>query len=330
MGKKGGRSGKRRTVYAVLVVCIAMAALAVIAYIIHMESRKDAERLAPGEKGKVLSKRPEVPKQPLPDRKIVTQEPEGTTGRQRKAEERPGETKRVAIIIDDIGYDLSHVRELLKIEAPVTFAIFPLGPHSLEAANILHRNGRQILLHLPMEPRQYPRIKVDKGALLMSMDSDAIKKQFDRDLQAVPHIAGVNNHMGSRFMEDPVKLAVVMQVVKDRGLFFIDSRTTPLSKGREVAAQIGVPFAARKVFMDNDKSYEETRKSLMQIIEEKKGGDYGDVIVIGHPRNSTIAALKSVLPLFKEQGIELVSASSVARQVQERNISRKTSSRYAN
>jgi len=200
----------------------------------------------------------------------------------------------------------------------------------VEAATVLHRNGRQILLHLPMEPHQYPRIKVDKGALLMSMDNDAIKKQFNRDLQSIPHIAGVNNHMGSRFMEDPVKLAVVMQEIRDRGLFFIDSRTTPLSKGKDVAVKLGVPFAARKIFMDNDKSYEETRKSLMQIIEQKRAGDYDDVIVIGHPRSSTIAALKSVLPLFKEQGIEIVSASGVTRQVQERNISRKPSSRYAN
>jgi hypothetical protein len=282
------------------------------------------------EQGKSLSKQTEVPSQPPADQKHETQKPEGIVEQQQKTEEKRSEIKKVAIIIDDIGYDLAPLRELIQIDAPMTFAIFPYGPHSVEAAKTLHRNGRQILLHLPMEPRQYPRIKTDKGALLMSMDHDTIKRQLEQDLQAIPYVVGVNNHMGSRFMEDPEKLFIVMQAIKDKGLFFIDSRTTPLSRGYEVAVKVGIPFAARKVFIDNGKSYSETLKILMLIIEQKKEGDIDDIIMIGHPRNSTVQALKKILPLFKEQGIEIISASGMTRLVQERNISRKSSSQYAN
>ena len=330
MGRRGGKSGKRRNLYAILVAVAAMIAIAVIAYVIHMERRSGTERPVPAEKGKPLSRQPEVPPQPAPEQKKVVQAPEGTGEKPTKEQEKRPDIKKVAIIIDDIGYDLAPLRELVQIEAPVTFAVFPFGPHSVEAAKTLHRHGKQVLLHLPMEPRQYPKIKVDKGALLTSMDRDQIRRQLDADLKAIPHIVGVNNHMGSRFMEDPEKLSLVMQDIKNKGLFFIDSRTTPLSKGQQVAASVGVPFAARKIFLDNDKSYNETRKSLMMIIEQKKNGDLNDVILIGHPRSSTIEALKSVLPLFKEQGIEVVSASGMIRQVQERNISRRSSSHVAN
>jgi uncharacterized protein len=330
MGKRGGRSGRQRKAYTILIVMIAVIAIAVIAYIIHSERRKESGRSAPSETSKSLSRQTEIPRQPSPEQKKVIPEPEGGRGQQQEPEEKRSVTKKVAIIIDDIGYDLAPLRELIQIDAPVTFAIFPYGPHSAEAAKTLHRSGRQILLHLPMEPRHYPRIKTDRGALLMSMDHDTIRSQLEKDLQAIPYVVGVNNHMGSRFMEDPDKLFIVMQGIKDKGLFFIDSRTTPLSKGQEVAERVGIPFAARNVFIDNDKSYNETLKILMLIIEQKNAGDYEEIVMIGHPRSSTIAALKKVLPLFKEQGIEVVAASGMTRQVQKRNISRKSSSQHAN
>src|SRR5271157_4206039 len=124
--------------------------------------------------------------------------------------------KRVAILIDDIGYDLSPLYELLKIHASLTFAILPHYAHSVDAANILHRAKREILLHLPMEPHTFPDENPGMGALLMSMNDRQIKEEVDKDLDAIPHISGVNNHMGSKFMEDEAKLNIVFRELKRR------------------------------------------------------------------------------------------------------------------
>ena len=124
--------------------------------------------------------------------------------------------RQVVIIIDDIGYDMSAVRELLKIDAEITFAILPLLSHSREAAEALHQAHREILLHLPMEPRSYPKEKPGAGALFTEMNDEEIVFQLDRNLSSVPYATGVNNHMGSKFMSDEDKLTTVFAQLKKR------------------------------------------------------------------------------------------------------------------
>jgi polysaccharide deacetylase 2 family uncharacterized protein YibQ len=128
--------------------------------------------------------------------------------------------KKIAIIIDDIGNDLSPLYEFLKIDASLTFAILPHYAHSVDAANILHRAKREILLHLPMEPHTFPHEDPGMGALFLSMSDQQIKAEVDKDLDAIPHLSGVNNHMGSKFMEDETKVDIVFRQIKKRNLFF--------------------------------------------------------------------------------------------------------------
>ncbi|OPY91107.1 MAG: Divergent polysaccharide deacetylase [Syntrophus sp. PtaU1.Bin208] len=222
---------------------------------------------------------------------------------------------QVAIIIDDIGADLSSVKNLLKIDAPISFAILPHSPHSVAAAEMLHKAGRDILLHLPMEPRAYPKEKPGPGALFTAMNEKEIRQVLDRDLEAVPHISGVNNHMGSLFTEDEEKMAIVMKELKARGLFFIDSRTTAESKAAPASKKVGTPFASRKIFIDNGQDYNATCKTLLEVLSSSKNGQRG-LILIGHPYANTIAALGRVVPEWKSRGVEIVPVSRIVQKNQ--------------
>lgn len=217
--------------------------------------------------------------------------------------ERP--ERPVVVIIDDIGQDLRVVDELAAIEAPIAFAILPFAPHSAEAARRLHAAGKELLLHLPMEPLSYPANNPGKGALFAAMSDQEIRRQVAEDLAAVPLAVGVNNHMGSRFMQDEARLCVVMQELSKKGLFFVDSKTTAASRGREAAAESGVPFAARSVFIDHAKGYAAALANLTAPPRDRGAGR--PLLMIGHPHRDTVRALKEALSGRQEQRLRVMA-----------------------
>jgi polysaccharide deacetylase 2 family uncharacterized protein YibQ len=251
------------------------------------------------------------------DRAILPNRPE--TGPREKAPPSrkparpPSEAERrgqpIAVVIDDIGYDLSVVEELVRIGAPLAFAIIPHTPHAVEAARILHRAGKEILLHMPMEPRSYPAENPGAGALFVHMDDEEIRRRIETGIAAVPYISGVNNHMGSRFMEDEAKLFVVMQELAKRGLFFVDSRTTPGSRGRAAAARAGVRFFERAVFIDHPPGYAIALANLThpprQALEKQRPS-----LLIGHPIPETLRALKEASLLWRNEGARIIPVSA--------------------
>ena len=216
------------------------------------------------------------------------------------------QSRPVAVIIDDVGFDLRIVKELAGIQAPIAFAILPHTPHAAEAAGFLHAAGKEILLHLPMEPRSYPTDSPGAGALMVDMDERQIRKQVQENLTAVPYASGVNNHMGSRFMEDEARLTIVMEELKKRGLYFVDSRTTPDSRGREAANRTGVRFAARSLFIDHAPGYAAAMENLTGPF--RRGGANGKpVLMIGHPHPETVRALRDALPRWHAEEVRLVA-----------------------
>ena len=223
--------------------------------------------------------------------------------------------KRMAIIIDDIGHNLAPVRDLLEIDAPLTFAILPQCSHSTDAAEMVYRAGREILLHLPMEPHDYPDENPGPGAIFLRMSDDDIRGQVEQDIASVPHCSGVNNHMGSRFMEDGEKLTLVMKILKEKGLFFIDSRTTRYSRGRELAAETGVRFASRGVFIDNDHDQNITMRNLIPAGKNGAREKSGTLLMIGHPYPETVRALKKVVPTLRAHGFVIVPASKLTETI---------------
>jgi polysaccharide deacetylase 2 family uncharacterized protein YibQ len=217
--------------------------------------------------------------------------------------------RSIAVIIDDIGFDLRVVEELAAIQEPIAFAILPGAPHAREAAELLHTAGKEILLHLQMEPRLYPKISPGAGALMSDMQEEEIRRLIRENLAAVPHVMGVNNHMGSRFMEDESQLAVVMEELKKKNLFFVDSRTTADSRARESARRAGVRFAEREVFIDAVPGYAAALESLTGALKKTKKSGRA-VLMIGHPHKETVRAIHNALTIFKEEGVKVIPVST--------------------
>jgi len=230
-----------------------------------------------------------------------------------KTEKIPLPSRQIAIIIDDIGNDLKPVKELLKINADLTFAIMPLCAHTGEAAEMLHRAHRETLLHLPMEPDSYPREKPGKGALFTDMNNEELIFQLEKDIAAVPYITGVNNHMGSKFMIDEKKLTLIFNKLKKNNLFFVDSRTSPNTKAFAAAKKVGLPVAARKIFLDNSRDYNEIYNNLITIAE-KKDDDVSPVIIIGHPHPETIRAIGDAVKVLREKKVLIVPVSQIIKK----------------
>ena len=280
------------------------AAASIAAVVIFLER---VERETPYGKASPLSVTRPPSEKETPARKAV--EPAAPTKRQ--------QDQSIAVIIDDIGFDLRIVEELAGIPAPIAFAVLPYAPHAAEAARLLHAAGKEILLHLPMEPRSYPGESPGPGALMVDMDEGQIRRQIRESLAAVPYVSGVNNHMGSRFMEDEARLMVVMEELKKRGLYFVDSRTTPDSRGRETANRAGVRFAARGRFIDHLPGYAEALKNLTVPIRREGNGK--PVLMIGHPHPETVRALRDALPRWQAEGVMLVGLPTFLKTSDEEN-----------
>ncbi|MBE9536144.1 MAG: divergent polysaccharide deacetylase family protein [Proteobacteria bacterium] len=214
----------------------------------------------------------------------------------------------LAIIIDDIGNN-ARFKELIGIGVPLTLAVMPFTPYAKEAAISGSSSGLEIILHLPMEPRRYPANNPGKGALLTIMDKSTLINQLKADLEAVPNITGVNNHMGSKFTEYADGMHHVLGELKKRGLFFIDSKTSTKSVALYHARAMGIKTAERSIFLDNNQAEDAIVKQLDKAIEAAK--TKGRAIAIGHPYRETVKVLKNILPTIEGKGVRLVTASEI-------------------
>jgi hypothetical protein len=219
-------------------------------------------------------------------------------------EQRP----RVAIIIDDMGYDVPISEQLLDLNIVLTFAVLPYSPHLNEIARTAHRRGIEIMLHLPMEPLEYPQVNPGPGALLADMPPDQFVRQLNDDIDSVPYVTGVNNHMGSRITTISTKMYQIFTILKKRNLFFIDSRTTTGTLCRPSARLLQLPFGQRDVFLDHLQSPAAIRRQIRELIRVAEQN--GQAIGIGHPHPVTCDVLRQELPFLKQK-VKLVTASQL-------------------
>ncbi len=216
---------------------------------------------------------------------------------------------RVAIIIDDMGMNLPIARQFAALPQPLTFSVFPYAPHAREVATLLQSRGRQIMLHVPMEPHGYPDVDPGPGALFVRMGGPQLLRQFRADLEQVPGIVGLNNHMGSRLTEDRRAMAVLMRYLQGRNLFFIDSRTSAATVAYEEAVRFGVPAGKRDVFLDNIKNEQYILRQMEKLLEIAL--ENRSAIGIGHPYPETVAALRRLSALKKVSRVEIVPVSEL-------------------
>lgn len=208
-----------------------------------------------------------------------------------------------------MGYGMKKLRELLEVDAPITVAVLPHLKNSKQVATEAHKNGREVLLHLPMEPRDTGNYDPGEGALLTAMAEDEVVRVLKTAIEGVPFLSGVNNHMGSKFTADEELMRVVLKVVKESGIYFLDSKTTEASVASTVAKELGVKTASRNIFLDNRRDEEYIRGQFSELIAE--AGKNGRAVAIGHPYPETIAVLTELVPQLKDQGVEVVALSEL-------------------
>jgi polysaccharide deacetylase 2 family uncharacterized protein YibQ len=220
-----------------------------------------------------------------------------------------GGKPKIAIVIDDLGGENHLSRELLLLDFPLTLAILPFTTYSKPLAIDAHQKEKEVILHLPMEPYGYPKVKPGEGVLLQEMDEERLLRQLSKDIESIPNIRGVSNHMGSRLMEDPEKLKIIFSDLKRRGLFFLDSRTTPQTVGLRTARLVGLKAMERTLFIDNLLEEEAIKKNFDRLIRASLST--GIAIGIGHPHSMTIQSIREMVPKMKEKGIEIVPLSAL-------------------
>ncbi len=218
---------------------------------------------------------------------------------------------QIAIVIDDLGWDLGAAQVLLAMEVPLSFAILPHTPYKDFIAREAQRRGRDILLHLPMEPYSYPHVNPGRPVLLGTMDRHEFTAQMESALATVPSAVGVNNHMGSRLTENRAAMHMVMQWMKQRNLFFLDSRTSPKSLAYQVAREFGVRTAQRHIFLDNETDPLKIAEQLQRLAAFAR--KHGSAIGIGHPHPETVQSLRYTLPEIQQTGIEVVPVSRLVQ-----------------
>jgi uncharacterized protein len=222
-----------------------------------------------------------------------------------------GGTGKLAIIIDDMGTSVQEARSLTTIGVPLTFSIIPGLRNYREVASFAASSGMETMIHIPMQSKGWPERRLEANGLLVAMANAEIREHLDDFCRNIPRAVGANNHMGSEFTEHEDKMKAVLGVLKEKGLFFIDSVTSSKSVGQSLARDMGMKSARRNVFLDNDQNAASILGQLDQAVRLAKKN--GSAIAICHPHPITIKTLSAALPTLQQQGIRLVPASQLVR-----------------
>lgn len=221
--------------------------------------------------------------------------------------ERKGGRPRISLVIDDLGRSLEEIETLSRLEIPITYAVLPFESRTSEVVAELKRRGAEVLCHLPMEAKG--GANPGPGALLSDMSPAELDSATRKALAAVPVAVGVNNHMGSGIASDRGAISTVMKVVAEKGLYFLDSRTSVDTQAFSVARQSGVPAAERQVFLDTTKDPTEIAAQFDRLLSlaERRGG----AVAIAHPYRETLDVLSDKVPEAVARGFEFVTTSAL-------------------
>lgn len=224
------------------------------------------------------------------------------------AKEKSGSEVRVAVVIDDFGYNMNNLDELFSIGLPVTLSVLPGLPYSRRIAKEAGSRGYEVILHLPLEAHG-KNVREEANTIKTGMERNRVRAILAEEMASVPGIDGVSNHMGSKATEDEVLMGEIFSYLKENGLYFFDSLTSQKSVCREVAVAAEIRYARRDIFLDNmdDPSYIRKQFESLRRFAVRKGR----AIAICHDRKNTISVLCDVMPQMERQGIKFVYLSEL-------------------
>ena len=219
----------------------------------------------------------------------------------------------VAIVIDDMGISLKRTRDITSLRAPLTASFLTYGTHLDKQVASSVEAGHEVIIHVPMEAMTSKDAAPD--VLTVGMNEKDLKDNLVNMLTKFKDAKGINNHMGSRFTEDKEHMAYVMDVLKEKNMFFLDSKTSPKSVGKEIAEKHDVKYAIRNVFLDNENNFNYIMGQLKKTEDVALKNGYA--VAIGHPKTETYKALEAWIPSLKEKGIRLVHLSDIVKMTNE-------------
>ncbi|UJF32032.1 divergent polysaccharide deacetylase family protein [Paenibacillus hexagrammi] len=210
--------------------------------------------------------------------------------------------KKIAIVIDDFGNNMDGTEQMMNMPVPLTIAVMPFLPSSKQDAETAHAKGHEVILHLPMEPVRGKKSWLGPGAITTDLSNDEIRKRVLAALDNVPYVVGINNHMGSKATSDPRVMQVIVDIAKEKGLFLLDSRTSPRSVVVKLAKENGVSYAENSLFFDDIYTYGHISKQMTRF--QKLIKDNEQLIAIGHvgpPGKKTAQVIKEAIPALQKK-----------------------------
>lgn len=226
---------------------------------------------------------------------------------------------KIAIIIDDMGVDRKRSFQVLEIDAPLTLAFLPYAGSLEGITRQAKASGHELIIHMPMEAMTNP-VSLGPIALKDGMSADEVRENLEAAFESFEGYVGLNNHMGSRVTQNAAIMDVVMESLKERDLYFIDSKTINSSVAAETARLNGLDTAVRDVFLDHQSTPEFVEKALRKT--EEVAARKGYAIAIGHPKDATIEGLQGWVDDVRRRGFEIVHASALLERPRERFVSR--------
>lgn len=219
----------------------------------------------------------------------------------------PAGAAQLAIIIDDIGYNLRLGQRAADLPGDFTLAVLPFTPHGAELAERGHARGKEIMLHAPMSNEK--QLPLGRGGLVSGLSRAQLREVLAQNLANIPHVRGVNNHMGSQLTQEAEPMAWLMAELRERQLYFVDSRTTAKTRAQDMADQARLPNRRRDVFLDHRQDSAHIARQLALAIATARR--QGSAVAIGHPYPQTLALLEQLPAQLAQEGVSLVRASAL-------------------
>ncbi len=216
---------------------------------------------------------------------------------------------RLAIVIDDLGNNLEWTERFLALGQPLTYSILPAVPATRASAARVRQAHGEYIIHMPMQPFDFPRENPGPEALLLNQGMEATAQRVREYLRELPDAVGASNHMGSAYTYDTDRMQVVQTVLAEHHLFFFNSKTSATPVPERVARQWGYAYLERNVFLDNDPSEAAIEREFQRVVRQAQHA--GHAAAIGHPYPQTLRVLQRGLPRLARAGVTLVPLSAL-------------------
>jgi polysaccharide deacetylase 2 family uncharacterized protein YibQ len=211
---------------------------------------------------------------------------------------------RIAIVLDDWGYNLNNLGILDEIKYPLNISVLPNLNYSQEVAEKAKANGIELILHLPLEPKPNEYVRLEQDTIMTRMEPVQIKEILLKGLDSLPSIKGVSNHMGSKATSDLKTMQAIFEELKKGGLYFLDSVVIPNSVCASLSSRMSLKFIKRDIFLDNEADPEYIRAQLEKL--KARALRKGKAVGIGHDRRLTLQVLKREMPRLEKEGFKFV------------------------